>query len=189
MRAQTTFSFDRDDLFTTLGFNARDRVILQRKSDDFVRAVLEVESPEASKRPAEREGVASSSSPLYIPGVRYHLNLSQAAKTALLGSLGIIAKAYLLQNAGSLEASVSLSSIAIAELIRQLTRLSNRQQRILDAIYELKRASPYPSYWPSTEEIAEKVDLPINDVDKELKPIVNKVVNYESDSKTWQIVL
>ena len=105
MRVPATFSFDRDDLFKTLGFNARDRGILQRKSDDFVRAVLEVEkSPEASKRPAEREGVASASSPLYIPGVRYHLNLSQAAKTALLGSLGIIAKAYLLQTAGSLEA-------------------------------------------------------------------------------------
>ena len=83
---------------------------------------------------------------------------------------------------------VSLSSIAIAELIRQLTRLSNRQQRILDAIY-IETGQPIPSYWPSTEEIAEKVDLPTNDVDKELKPIVNKVVNYESDSKTWQIVL
>jgi hypothetical protein len=189
MTAETRFSFGRDDLFKKLGFNAHERRLLQGKSDDFVRAVLEVKLPEARERPAERDRAASTSSPLYIPGVRYHLNLSQAAKTALLGSLGIIAKAFLLQNSGLLEASVTLSSVAIAELIRQPTRLSNRQRRILDAIYELKRASPYPSYWPSTEQIAEKVDLLAEEVDKELKPILNKVVNYESESRTWEVNL
>ena len=188
MDETTTWSFDRNDLFQTLGFNAKDRKILSNQTDDFMRAIQELAPADTQISPDSSGQAASATSPLYISGTRYHINLTQTAKTALLSSLGIIAKAAILHNQMLLEFSVTLTSVVIAELCRRITRLSNRQRQILEGIFDLKKEVGLSGYWPTTDELSSKLSLPAEEIEKDLKPIIDKVVELDPDTKTWRVL-
>jgi len=189
MDESTTWSIDRNDLFQSLGFNARERKLLANQADEFMRAILELSPTETPKSSDPVGQVASTGSPLYISGTRYHINLTQTAKTALLGSLGIIAKAAILNNLNLLEFSLTLTSAVIAELCRRITRLSNRQRNIVEGILDLKKSLGLPGYWPTTDELSNKLSLSSEEIEKDLKPITDKVVTLDPDSKTWRVLL
>ena len=82
-----------------------------------------------------------------------------------------------------------LSSTGIQSLIAQATKLSERQRIILDAICKLKRKNGSSLYWPTTEQIADKLHMTTTDIQDEPIPIKDKVVQYNTENKTWRIIL
>ncbi len=189
MNNTTTWSFDRSDIFVTIGFSYEECNILQDKADDFIRAILNVSPSSVIELQERNKNSASSSAPLYIPGKRYHINLSESAKNTLISTVGLIADAYILHNLKLLDSSIYFSTIGIQNLITQTTKLTDRQRSILDTIYKLKRKKRSPLYCPTTKQIADQLGLTQGEIKDALIPIQGKVVQYEADKKTWNITL
>lgn len=184
-----SWSFDRTDVFASIGFNAQDCKILNTKADDFIRAILAISPPNNIEQLDESTTTVSSSAPLYIPGKRYHLNLSATAKNALTMAAAFVAQACILHTLRLWDLAAFLSGTGIQSLMTQITKLSERQRIILDTICKLKRKNGSPLYWPTTKQIADKLHLTTTQIQDELKPIQNKVVQYNIEKKTWHIIL
>lgn len=184
-----SWSFDRTDVFASLGFGAQDCKILNTKADDFIRAILEISPPNTIEQLDKAKAAVSSSAPLYIPGKRYHLNLSATTKNTLIAATAFVAQACILHTLRLWDLTAVLSSTGIQSLMTQITKLSERQRIILDAICKLKRKNGSPLYWPTTEQIAHKLHMATTEIQDELKPIQDKVVQYNTENKTWRIIL
>ena len=74
-------------------------------------------------------------------------------------------------------------------MISQIKKLSERQRIILDAICDLKRRKGSHLYWPTAEQIADKLHMTAADIQNELIPIQGKVVQYHTENQTWLITL
>ena len=184
-----SWSFDRTDVFASIGFGAQDCKILNTKADDFIRAILEISPPNNIQQLDKAKATVSSSAPLYIPGKRYHLNISATAKNTLTMATAFVANAYILHTLRLLDLAAFLSSTGIQSLIVQVTKLSERQRIILDAICKLKRKNGSPLHWPTTEQIANNLHMTTTEIQDELIPIQDKVVQYNAENKTWRIIL
>lgn len=184
-----SWSFDPTDVFASIGLDAEDCKILNAKADDFIRAILEISPPNSIEQLDKANSTVSSSAPLYIPGKRYHLNLSAMAKNTLTMTVAFVANAYILHALRLLDLAAFLSSTGIQSLIAQVTKLSVRQRNILDAICDLKRKNGSPLYWPTTEQIADKLHMTATEIQDELIPIQDKVIRYDIENKTWRIIL
>lgn len=183
------WSFGSTDIFTSIGFSSEDCKILNTKADDFIRAILKISPPNSIEQLDEAQTSASSSAPLYIPGKRYHLNLTATAKNTLTAATAFVANAYILHTLRLLDLAAFFSSTGIQALIAQITKLTDRQRLILDAICDLKRRNGSPLYWPTQEQVASKLHMTPTEIQNELTPIQGKVVQYDTENKTWRIIL
>ena len=185
----TTWSFDRNDIFTSIGLNHEDSELLQEKADDFIQAILNISPPDTIEQLGDSKNSTSSSAPLYVPGKRYHVNLSETAKFTLMSAAGFVADAYILHNLRLLDTVVYFSTIGIQTLISQATKLTDDQITILDTICKLKRKKRSPLYNPTTKQIADQLGLTQSEIRDSLASIQGKVVQYEPKKKTWNIIL
>jgi hypothetical protein len=189
MNEQTvTWSFDRDDIFSSMGFSTDDNNLLKAKAEDFIRALQEVAPNLSVDHYESRKPTASSSAPLIIPGTKYHINLTSSSRFVLIGAVKIVASAYLLHNLRLLDLSISLSGLAIATLLTQITNLTEQQRTIIQTIYDLKRTRNSRLYWPTTEQIAEKMEETSDNIRDELMPLLHRVVEYDNDKKQWRTI-
>jgi hypothetical protein len=93
------------------------------------------------------------------------------------------------KNAQVLDVAALFTRTGIQTLITQITKLSERQRIILDAICDLKRRKGSHLYWPTVEQVADKLHMPAADIQNELTPIQGKVVQYNAENPTWRITL
>jgi len=185
---KATWTFSDKDIFTSLGFDPSDLRVLDHKANDFIKAILELEPDWTSESSGGGKVSSSSTAPLLLPGTVYHLNLTATARLVLENSVRIVGLAFILQQVNLLTLSVSLSSAGIHGLIRQTTKLNDRQRSIIKTIYDLKRAKPFPPYWPTSEEIGESLQIDPAEVHAQLTLLTNKVVRFDADKKHWRVL-
>jgi len=131
---------------------------------------------------------ASSSAPLFTPGKRYHLNLTVASKEILTGATRIVVLACILNKLRVLDLTVAITDMALTKMLRSLTKLNDKQRKMIEAIYQLKRVNRSPSYWPSTGEIARRLSVSDSEVTIELTPMDGKVVKLDKEKVTWRVL-
>jgi len=181
------FSFDRDDLISQLGFSSEDSKLLSNHADDIIKAILAIE-PEVEAEDRHKQAKASATAPLFTPGKRYHLNLTTASNEILTGATRIVVLACILNKLRILDLTVAITDMALTRLLRSFTKLNERQRKMIEAIYQLKRVNRSPAYWPSTGEIASRLSVSESEVTVELTSLDGKVAKLDKENGTWRVL-
>ena len=189
MTTNTRWELDEESLVRELPLAADERRLARARASDLLEAIAQLQADSVrAAAPAAGQTLAAGA-PLYIPSLKLHVNLTAAARGALLSSIGILVKAMLLTEKGFIDLAEPLTTNVIKSLLEQFTRLTDEQRQALDAICALKRKNPLPAYRPSTRDIAGALGRKPAAVEKTLKPISGQVVRYDAKSKGWALVL
>ena len=181
------FSFDRSNLITQIGYSAADSDLLSSHADDIIKSILNV-FPDIVAKEAPIPVKASTTAPLFTPGKTYHLNLSSASKQILIGGTRILVLACILNRLRVLDLTVAITDMALTKMHRTLTKLTAKQQSLIETIYQLKRENRSPSYWPSTVQISQKLLVSEHEVTSELMALDGKVVQLDKEKATWKVL-
>ncbi len=181
------WKLDANALLKELELTPEEKRLAKARAGDLLEAIAS-SHPEVSRETAARSDAMSAGAPLYIPGLRLHLNVTAASKLALIDAVGIVVKAMVMGKLGLIELSQPLTAGVLTSLIKQFTRLAQPQRQVLDAICRLKRESKLPGYAPTSKAIAKALDRKPAAIERELKPITGKVVSFDEKTRTWRIL-
>jgi len=182
------WTLDASTLLNELDLSPDEKRVAKAKAGDLLDAIAHSGSDLRRETVGGPTDTMSAGAPLYIPGVKLHLNLTQAAKTALVGAVTLLVKGMVMSKEGLVELSQPLTATALGALFDQFTKLTDGQRDILDAICRLKRQKKLPGYAPTTKEIATALKLRPPAVERELKPVIGKAVSFDPKAKTWKIL-
>lgn len=188
MARDETWVVDRAVLVEVVGLGPAERAQFERAADEVLAAVVKLVAPVYVETPDVQAG-PSAGAHLLIPRTRYHLNLTSAAKAALLPALQIVATAFVLDQAKLIETGLTFTATTIHTLLTGLTRLTETQQQAVRSILDIVRAKKLPNYRPSSSEIAKRLGWKAAQVNTALRPLINKVVEFEEDTKGWRVIL
>ena len=184
---ESTWVVDRAVLVDAMELTPGERAHFEKAADQVLAAIVELIPPASIETPDVRSG-PSSGAHLLLPRTRYHLNVTAAAKAALLPALQIVARAFVLDRANLIESGLTFTATSIHTLLTGLTRLTDDQLQAVTAILDIVRAKKLPNYRASTSEIGKRLKWKAAQVDTALRPIVNKVVDYEPGTKSWRVI-
>ena len=183
-----TWTLDASTLLNELDLTPDEKRVAKAKAGDILDAIARSEPASRRETVGGPAGTMSAGAPLYIPGMKLHLNVTEAAKTALVGAVSLLVKGVVMSKEGLVELSQPLTATALSALFSQFTKLTDGQRDALDAICQLKRGRKLPGYAPTTKEIADVMKVRPTAVEKELKPVIGKAVAFDPKAKTWTIL-
>ena len=182
-----TWVIDRGTLLDAAELDAKERLQFDKGVDELLGAVIKVVPPERTET-GDVHAAPSAAPHLLIPGTKYHLNLTGTMKATLTAAVGIIAKGFVLERAKLIETGITFTAAGIHTALTNLTRLSDRQMLAVKAVLDIVRAKKLPNYHPSTKEVAKQLGWKPAEVDAALRPLINKVVQFDEGTKGWSVV-
>jgi hypothetical protein len=183
-----TWMLDAATLLDELDLTPGEKRVAKVKAGDILDAIARSDPGSRRESVGGPAATMSAGAPLYIPGVKLHLNVTQAAKNAVVGAVSLLVKGIVMSKEGLVELSQPLTATALGALFAQFTKLTDGQRDAMDAICRLKRERKLPGYAPTTKEIAEALKVRPAAVEKELKPLIGKAVAHDPKAKTWKIL-
>lgn len=180
------WTVDEDSVIGELELDPGDVQLLREKTGSIVEAVLSLArmSPVAEPKAKRR---AAAVAPLFVPGSKYHLNVSRLMKSLAIGSIRVVAQAYILQRLHLCDFVVTFAGMGLVELVQRVSQLDGDQRALMEALYRTKRSSGVPAYWPSTDEVAAEAGVSPVDVRKALTPLVGRVLAFQPETDSWRI--
>ena len=182
-----TWVVDRTTLLDAAELDAKERVQFDKGVDEVLGAVIKIVPPDRAV--TDDVHAAPSAAPhLLIPRTRYHINLTSTLKATLMAAVGIVAKGFVLERTKLIETGITFTAAGIHTALTNLTRLSDQQMLAVHALLDVVRAKKLPNYKPSSRELAKQLGWKAADVDATMRPLINKVVQFDDATKGWSVV-
>jgi hypothetical protein len=185
---KNAWSFDENNLFDQLGLSSEEKEFLKPSVDEFIEAIIDSYKDFEIEIIEQEADSHLTNKGLLISGKRYHINLSTSTKDILLNALGIIANAFLLNSLKLLDLAAIITVGGVIILLNRIVKLDEQERKIVNAILHLKKSSKSRSYWPNTQEIAERLKSSPDVIDVTLLMLTQKnILQFESKKKEWRI--
>jgi hypothetical protein len=184
-----TWAFTRDDFLSSAEVDTDVARQLRTQSDMLIEAFLRAVGEFQTEGPAGAPTLGLSAAPLLIPGTRYHVSLSKAAKASWKAAVRILATALLLHQQRLFDLAANVSVQTFFSLYEQLSHLTPEQHLVVESILALKRSSQSPLYWPAVDEVSTHSGLSLSECSNLLISMNGKVVEYVPHAEGWRVLL